>query len=102
MDGLPVFRLTFAPAYLYVISRSTYLAYLLHLCRHRHQIITHRYCCCPSPVQAEHLSFSLCDWNSSFENISFSFLPSMQLKHVILIIAADMLHFSLAMCKPAM
>ncbi len=56
----------------------------------------------PSPVQAEHLSFSfVIGFFFVYKIIFFSFLPSMQLKHVTLVITADIVHF-LAMCKPAM
>jgi hypothetical protein len=53
--------------------------YHLHCQHHHHAIIVH-------PLFKQNFYFSLlCDWHFfSLKSISFSFLPSMQLKHVIL------------------
>jgi hypothetical protein len=92
MDGLLTFRLTS------IAFKLT--NWLPHRRRHRHR---HRHQSSIIIIFPVHLLFKwniylslLCDWILFFLQIhfSFSFLPSLQLKHVILIPTADIVHFS--------
>jgi hypothetical protein len=98
MDGFPTFQLTYVPAYLrsgLPTFRLTYTSSAAHIFFILTAIIAAIAIVHPLFKRNIYLSL-LCDWIFLClqNHFSFSFLPSMQLKHVILIPTADIVHFS--------